>query len=113
VAAGEDQTQSVILNLVLVPLRRVESIRLKLFGGSSSGASARACRRIRSIAVETASGYQPCSGTCGNTIAGPLFHGSRNRVMERLLGQIEVSNEANEGGEHTARLAAHRRFFIN
>ena len=36
----------------------------------------------------------------------PPLDGRRERIVERLLGKLEVAEEADEGGEHAARVGA-------
>ena len=45
-------------------------------------------------------------GFAGTPFSRPLLHRRHERVVQRLLGQIEIAEEADEGREHAARFRA-------
>src|ERR1700730_8435929 len=45
--------------------------------------------------------HQPCPWVLRTALPGPLFDGHSKRFLSHLLGQIEVSEEANQGGENS------------
>jgi len=49
---------------------------------------------------------QPCARVGRNAVALPLRHRDRERVLQRLLGHIEVAEEADERCERSSRLLA-------
>ena len=81
---------------------------------SSSAASARAsssafrssvrARRIRSIAALRATVWVQAPGRARNACAGPALERCRERVLHRVLGELEVAEDADQGREDTAPL---------
>ena len=45
-------------------------------------------------------------GLAGHAVARPLLERGRERVVQRLLGEVEVAEQADQRGEHAARLGA-------
>ena len=74
---------------------------------------ARASRRVRSIARKRAVLIEPRDGLSWHSIARPLLHGNRERVLHRLLGGIEIAEEANERREDRGRTPRDRRRAIS
>src|SRR5947209_15526626 len=111
-AASEDEAQPVVLNTFMVPRRRVSAI-----GGESclnivwqrfkSSTPADCVDRL-----EAAGRYKPSPRIGGHTIARPLLQSCIERIVQRLLGDIEVAEEAGSRGEARASLrtvdAVHR-----
>ena len=68
---------------------------------------------MAAIDLEAAGGDEPGARVRGNAVARPLLDRGRERVVHRLLGEIEIAEQADQGGEHAARLGAvdgvHRR----
>ena len=56
--------------------------------------------------LEAAGRDEPRAGIGGHAVARPLLDGGREGLVKRLLGQIEVAEEADQGGEDAARLGA-------
>ena len=80
-----------------LPLPRGDAPRL------ARTASSRARRRTASIPlnrpVETSH-----AGVVGSPLARPLFDGRGKRLLKRLLGQIKVAEQADQGCQHVTRL---------
>jgi hypothetical protein len=51
-------------------------------------------------------GDDPRRGIGGHAVAGPALERDRERVLDRLLGAIEVAERASEDGDRLSRLAA-------
>src|SRR2546430_1784807 len=56
--------------------------------------------------LEPAGRHKPRSRIGRNALGRPLLDGRRERLLQRLLGEIEVAEETNQGGDHAARLGA-------
>ena len=80
---------------------------------SSSDASNRARVRMPEIALKRPVETSQARGFGGNAIARPLLHRGGERVVQRLLRQLEVAEQADQGREHAAGIGAvdgvHRR----
>src|SRR5438552_8340873 len=55
---------------------------------------------------ESAGRDQPCAGIGWYTIRGPALHRLRKGLLHRLLGQVEVTEQADQSGEDPARVGA-------
>jgi hypothetical protein len=55
---------------------------------------------------EPAGRDQPRARIGGCALGRPLFDGRGERILQRLLGEIEVAEEADQGREDAARLRA-------
>ena len=56
--------------------------------------------------LEPAGRDQPRARVRGCTLDRPLLDRRRERILQRLLGEIEIAEETNQGREDTARLGA-------
>ena len=109
-AAREHQPQPIVLDFVRIPRRRVAGL-----GGEPLGELA--LRRIEPRppaqhvdGLEAAGGDEPCARVGGLPVAGPSLGRRGERVVQRLLGEIEVAEQADQRGEHAARVGAVDRF---
>ena len=103
VAAGEDQAE-------LVVGHGPTSV------GSSSGACRRTAsawrssrvdsRRMRSIARLRAVVMIQPAGLGGSPVSGQRCEGDHEGVLDRLLGEVDVAEEADQGGHRSSRLGA-------
>jgi hypothetical protein len=50
--------------------------------------------------------YQPCGRVGGDSIARPTLRGDREGLLRGLLGEVEVAEEVDQGGQDTAPLLA-------
>jgi hypothetical protein len=101
VAAGEDQTQPIVFERLMLEWRRVDR-RLELPGEFHN-------RRVetRTTAqdvdrLEPASGHQPRERVVGQPVAWPPLDGGRERFVQRLFGQIEIADKPDERREDAA-----------
>ena len=104
-AAREDQPQPVVIN-ALFGYGRLAGHRLDLIG--------QACER-RVEPRPAPDGVDCLESTCrdeprpwivGHAIARPLLHGGDERVVQRLLGEIEIAKKTDEGGKDATRFTA-------
>ena len=101
-AAGEDQLQALVgerrlLQLVLHGLRDVEQARL------------RGERTVAPDAVDRTMarrGHQPGARIGGGAVAGPALGGGRERLLRGFLGEVEIAEEADQGGDDSPPLVA-------
>ena len=95
--AGEDEPQLVIRDLFILGgfLRHV------LFVGDFALTAAQPIDRL-----EPAGRHEPGPWICGDAVNRPLLHRGRERLLKRLLGEIEVAEETDQGGENATRLGA-------
>src|SRR3990172_33662 len=54
--------------------------------------------------LEAAGRNQPGARVGGNTLAWPLLHRHSERVVQRILGQVEIAQQSYQGGEDPPRL---------
>ena len=73
---------------------------------SASDASNRARRRMRVDRLEAAGRDEPRARIVGHAVARPLLDRRREGVVQRLLGEVEVAEQADQRGEDAARLGA-------
>ncbi len=104
VAAGEDQPQPVVLDALSFPRRgaidggdRLGDIVQRLETRSSANTVDR---------LETSGRYEPRMGIGGHTIPRPLLHRRPEGIMQRLLGEVEVAEQADQSGKDAARLGS-------
>ena len=63
-------------------------------------------RRMRSIARLRAVVTSHAPGLVGHAVARPALGGDRERLLRGFLGEVEVAEEADQGGEDAAPLLA-------
>ncbi len=104
VAAGEDQPQAVVFDVLALPLRGLVRVGVEPLGEIPQrrvepGAPAQAVDGL-----EAAGRDEPRAGVGRCAVPRPLLDRGCEGLVERLLGQVEVAEEADEGGEHAARV---------
>ena len=105
-AAGEDQSQPVVFHAVVVQLRlggdtRAKPIGHRCEGGIESGAAADVVNRL-----EATGRNEPSPWVGGHAIDRPALHRSGEGFLQRLLGEIEVAEEADERRQNAPGLGA-------
>ena len=106
-AAGEDQAESLIGHgFVVVFLGRELGEPLENFGLAGEGLLA-ADPVDRAVAC---GGGQPRGGVVGRAVSWPALDGGRERVLEGVLGQLEIAEDADQGREDAAPLLADDSF---
>ena len=83
--------------MVVRPVSLIDIVRQRL----ESGASADCVDRL-----EAASRYQPGARVGRHAIARPLLQRRRESFVQRFLGEIEVAEQAYQGGEDLPRVRA-------
>src|SRR5687768_9668973 len=102
--AGEDQAEAVILQRSIVQLRSPGVLlRQPLREGSERTVEPSPPPELVDR-LEAAGRDQPGPGIVGQPGLRPPRQSSRERILERFLGQIEISEEAYEGRQNPARL---------
>ena len=101
-AAGEHQLQALVrklerVDVVLNGLPRLEQAGLVGERAVAADAIDRAIARGRD---------QPRARIVGGAVAWPALGGDRERLLRGFLGEVEVAEEADQGGEDTAPLFA-------
>lgn len=98
VAAGEDQAQPVVRHDV--PLSRI------VLGGEHGNlAEQLAAPRVAAQPVDEAlacGGGDPATGIGRQPVLAPLDHGDGERLLQRVLGEVDVTAETDEGGQRSA-----------
>ena len=51
-------------------------------------------------------GRQPCTRLVGKAISSPNIGGHDDRIVKGVLGPVDITGQANEGGQHLATLDA-------
>ena len=105
-AAGEDQPELVVLHVPLVPLGGVlrggvDPLRVVLRQPLEPGAAAQGVDRL-----EAAGRDQPRTGVGRHAFARPLLQRRRKGLVQSVLREIEVAQQADQGGEDAAGLRA-------
>src|SRR5690606_38024340 len=108
VAAGEDEPEAVVGHGVVVRLRVVVRER-------DVCVSLRQCRLRRvepRVAAQLVDGLEssrrnePRASIGGDPVSGPLLERGGKSVVQRLLGEVEITEEADERREYAARVGA-------
>ena len=97
-AAGEDEAQPIVLDLVGLGLFRGE--RLELFG-LDVGEAAFAPQGVDRL--EAPGGDEPGARIGGHALARPLLERRAKRFGHRFFGELKVAEQAHQRGEHAAR----------
>lgn len=106
VAAGEDELEPLIGDLA-------QGLNLILDGGARVGQRGQrlvveGCGAVTAAAVDGLAASrdgQPRAGVARGLLR-PALDGGQEGVLQGILGQVEVAQPADEGGENLARLAA-------
>lgn len=102
-AAGEDQPQTVVFHLV--HLRRLGRVFQLLGQQPQRGIEARPpAQGIDGL--EATGGHQPGARVVRNAIAWPLLQRGGEGVLQRFLGTIEITQQADQRGQDPTRFAA-------
>ena len=101
-AAGRPRRRLVVARSRLSALTRARAAS----ASSPSDASNRARAPQRVDRLEAAGRDEPRARIRRDAVARPLLERRGERVVQRLLGEIEVAEEADERGEHAPRLGA-------
>jgi hypothetical protein len=105
VAAGEDEPQPVVLDALFFPRRGVIDGSLESLGGVVQRLESRAPADAVD-GLETPGRHQPRPGIGRDAVVRPLLERRAEGLVQRLLGEVEVAEQADQGGEDAARLGA-------
>ena len=106
-ATGEDQAQAVVLDTVAraIPICSVFARRIGPVVQILDEVEARApAQRIDRL--EAPGRYQPGTGVGRQPLLGPLLERGAKGIVQALLGQVEVAEQADQRGKAAARLGA-------
>ena len=106
VAAGEDQAQPVVLDALRLEERRVLCARVVRV--EVQRLEARLPAELVD-GLEATRGHEPCARVRRHAVARPLLERRAEGLVQRLLGQGEIAEQADQGGEHGAGLGAIHR----
>jgi hypothetical protein len=104
VAAGKDQTQPVVLQAGALRDIRVFGLMIQPVGELrerrvEAGAAAKGVDGL-----EAADRDEPGAGVVRHPALGPLLQRRREGVVQRVLGEVEVAQQADQGGEDATRV---------
>lgn len=103
VAAGEDQSQAIVLQPVVIPVRFLGGIQLI---GQQVQRGIEACTPTQPInGLEAPSRNQPGTRVGRYAVVRPLLQRGEEGVVQRFLGQVEVTEQADQRRQHPPRLA--------
>ena len=98
-AAGEDQPQPIVLDTLPVPCGGVACRNVKSAGDLLE-------RRVEPGApahcvdgLEAAGRHEPCPGIGGYAITRPPLYCCGKGIVQRFFGEVEVAEQADQGGE--------------
>ena len=100
--AGKDESQAIVFDALIVPLRRFIGDVLDVLGVILDRIKARAA----ADAVEAARRHEPRPRILRHTIARPLLERRVERIVQRFFRNVEVAEQANKRGEHATRFGA-------
>ncbi len=105
VAAGEEQAQHVVLDRHGIEGIEPERQGLILQGGLLTGVAAGHLVPPDLVDVAPlADADQPGDRVLGHALPGPLLHRSGEGLLHRLLGEVEVTGQPDQGGQHPGRV---------
>jgi hypothetical protein len=106
VTAGEDKPQLVVVDSILLGHARIGRGGVELLSQSTQ-------RRVEPCAasqgvdrLETTGGHEPCAWIGRHALPRPALDSGGEGVVQRLLGEIEVTEETDERGENAARVVS-------
>ena len=104
-AAGEDQTEAIVLDLFISLLTRCGVLTRDSMWATRSlcAPSKRARRRIASMALKRAVEISHGRGLSGMPVFGHVIQSGGECLVHRLFGQVQVSQQAHERRQNPAR----------
>src|SRR5262245_28210538 len=105
-AAREDQAQAIVLDVLIVAHNVGAGHILKTAGNALQRGVQTSPATNGVDALELASRNEPRPGIGRNPIARPLLEGRSERLLQRLLGEVEITEQTNQRRQDATRLAA-------
>ena len=104
--AREDQPQAVVFDAVVILRGRITGVGIPPRGDLAerrieAGTPAHGVNRL-----EAAGRHEPCSGIGWHSVGRPPLDRRRERIVHRLLGEIEVAEETDQRGEDASRVGS-------
>ena len=100
--AREDQPQPVILDALIVPHGSLRDVGLEPLGDPRQRLVESRPPAHAIDGLETPRRHQPRPRVRRHAVPWPLLHGRSKGILQRLLGQVEVAEQADQGGEDPA-----------
>ena len=105
-AAGEDQPQLVVVYALLIARHAVPRFGVELLGDLRQRCIEPSAPPQAVDRLEAARRHEPRPGVRGHTVLRPTLDRRGEGVMQRLLGEVKVAEQADQGGENATRLGA-------
>src|SRR4029453_18825067 len=96
--ASEDQPQPVVFDLFIVPRNGSPRCGADPLGESSLHGFEAAAPSHGINSFETAGGNEPCSWVPWHAFPRPPFQRCRKGIVQRVLGEVKVADEADQSG---------------
>ena len=107
VAAGEDESEAIVLELVIVSRRIGARFNSVDHCAVDIGESSVPAQPVDGL--EATGRHQPGTRVRGDSIRVPLLDCRGEGVVQRFFGEVEIIEQADERCEHTARFGAIQR----
>lgn len=107
-AAGEDETEAIVLYFRTIPSGGIDAAALFEHGtGDRTVKPGLAAQYVDGF--ESSGGNEPGARVGGHTFAWPLFESGGKGGLQGLFGQIEIAEKADQRGEDAAGFGAIHR----
>jgi hypothetical protein len=104
-AARKDQAQAIFLDMFVFPAGQIRSA-MEALGNILERCIETGAPPHTIDCFEAAGRDEPCPWIGGQAIARPLFYCGRKGIVQRLLGKLEVAEQADQGSKDAARIGA-------
>jgi hypothetical protein len=109
VAAREDEAKTVVIDVAGLIRNGFVGSDFNTIGNRRQGSVEPHAAPQAIDSFETSGGNEPGSRISRDTFSGPNIEGRNECIVQRLLGEVKISQEANQSGEYPPRiLAIHR-----
>ncbi|MCY1366810.1 hypothetical protein D9M69_537160 [compost metagenome] len=104
VAASEDQPQAIVFHVFITPVGLLQFLQLRDQQGLRRG---KACAPAQGIdGLEAPGGHQPSPRIVRHAVTLPAFDRDEKRLVQGLFGEVEITQQANQGRKNPPRLFA-------
>ena len=104
VTAGEDQAKPIVGHIVHIAPVVALGMQLRCHIGGGGIKTRHATLRIDG--TKARGGNQPCARIRRNAVTRPSIQTHAERIVQRLLGEIEITEEADQRGQYPTRFSA-------